>query len=217
MNNYKIGILAFGSLIDNPGKEINNIEVERIDCETPFKIEFARISSSRDDAPTLLPILDGSKGKKTKAKIIILKDETELDLAKTLLWRRERHKMDSNEEFKDPINPTSKNVLIGELKNFCNVSRVIYTYFLIQKEFENIGPKELAKYAIHSILSEAGKNKNDGIRYLNSAIKAGIETQHSKDYTNEILSLTNSLTLDKAIEKLDNKRESKNKPAANNG
>jgi hypothetical protein len=52
----KIGILAYGSLIDNAGEEIAPLIVERIECFTPFKIEFARLSSTRSNAPTLVPV-----------------------------------------------------------------------------------------------------------------------------------------------------------------
>lgn len=45
--NHTIGILAFGSLIDNTGQEISEIEIDRLDCETPFAIEFARTSVRR--------------------------------------------------------------------------------------------------------------------------------------------------------------------------
>ncbi len=64
--NYEFGILAFGSLIDDPGQEILDVENCRIDCETPFNVEFARKSGkTRSYAPTLIPVEQG--GKKVKA------------------------------------------------------------------------------------------------------------------------------------------------------
>ena len=51
-----IGILAYGSLIDDPGREIEPLIIRRLKgVETPFQIEFARSSSTRDGAPTLIP------------------------------------------------------------------------------------------------------------------------------------------------------------------
>jgi hypothetical protein len=51
-----IGILAFGSLIDDPGEEIANvISGDPIIVETPFPVEYGRFSLSRGGAPTLVP------------------------------------------------------------------------------------------------------------------------------------------------------------------
>jgi len=44
-----IGILAYGSLIEDPGSEINPLISEHQTVETPFCIEFARSSSSRNN------------------------------------------------------------------------------------------------------------------------------------------------------------------------
>lgn len=39
---HHVGILAYGSLIDNPGTEIKQVVVRRIEnVETPFEVEFA--------------------------------------------------------------------------------------------------------------------------------------------------------------------------------
>lgn len=204
---YKIGILAFGSLINNPGEEIKKLEFERIDCVTPFKVEFARISSSRGKAPTLIPVREHANGKKTKSKIIAINDTTSLEEAKSILWRRECHITDKSKNFKEPEKPTSKNVLIGELENFCNVEKVIYTTFLPQDEYKDLTPEKLADFAIESILSKAGKEEKDGIRYLLSAKESGIETEYSKEYEELILSKTGTNSLREAIEKLDRKRK----------
>ena len=53
----KIGILAYGSLIDDPGIEIEPLIKKRIkNIQTPFKIEIARKSTTRGDGPTLIPV-----------------------------------------------------------------------------------------------------------------------------------------------------------------
>lgn len=65
-----VGILAYGSLIDDPGDELAAfIEgVVRGIC-TPFPIEFARQSSSGGDAPTLVPY---SEGVPVRAAMLVL-------------------------------------------------------------------------------------------------------------------------------------------------
>ena len=54
-----IGILAYGSLISSPGDEIASATTETIkNVQTPFRVEFARTSTSRAGAPTLVPAED---------------------------------------------------------------------------------------------------------------------------------------------------------------
>ncbi len=68
---------------------------------TPFEIEYARSSSGRNGAPTLVPVPDG-KGSKVNAKILVLKDEVSLQKAKDILYRREIHKVfDANKIYDD--------------------------------------------------------------------------------------------------------------------
>jgi hypothetical protein len=50
-----LGILAYGSLIHDPGPEIEPHIRLRIDTETDFPVEYARLSTKRGDAPTLVP------------------------------------------------------------------------------------------------------------------------------------------------------------------
>jgi hypothetical protein len=57
----RIGILAYGSLIEEPGKEIEPLICDhRVRIETPFSIEFGRSSSTRDGAPTVVPAKPGA-------------------------------------------------------------------------------------------------------------------------------------------------------------
>lgn len=204
---YKIGILSFGSLINDPGNEIAEASVDIIDCVTPFKVEYARISSSRSNAPTLIPVDENAIGKKVKAKIIKLRDGVTTNQAKDMLWRRECYKIGSSKGYKESSHPTSKNLQIKTLDNFLNFRQVIYTYFSSQDEFINLTPKDLACFAISSILSEAGNKEKDGIRYLLSAKNNGIKTELSDDYESFILMMTDSNNLAEAIEKMDRKRK----------
>ena len=55
-----IAILAFGSLIEDPGEEIGPLIRDRVEgVRTPFSIEFARRSRTRGGGPTLIPVDDG--------------------------------------------------------------------------------------------------------------------------------------------------------------
>jgi hypothetical protein len=85
-----VGILAFGSLIDNPGAEIEAAIVGRkLNVRTTFNVEFARSSNTRGGAPTLVPVKSG--GQSVFAEILLVNvSEQE---AKDMLWRREIDKI----------------------------------------------------------------------------------------------------------------------------
>ena len=200
---YEIGILAFGSLIDNPGQEIYDIEIERLDCETPFAVEFARTSSTRGGAPTIIPVETG--GRVVKAKIIILDPETTIETAKSILWRRELHKTDRAENYIQIDNPGPNKVVVKVLEGFKNVQTVLYTS-IGSNITQSLTSELLADRAITSILSEAGQQEKDGLRYLLSAKRNGIVTALSEEYENQILKKTETKSLEEAIEKLDRKR-----------
>lgn len=201
MTKYRIGILAYGSLIDNPGKEIEPIIIDRINCKTPFKVEFARTSSSRGGAPTLIP---HETGNEVNAVILVLENSTDLTHAKSILWRRERHKFDGK-KYVDVINPTVNQVVVLSVADFEDVETVIYTS--IGKNIEgDVTPEKLSQLALKSILSEAGNEKKDGVRYLLDSKNNSIVTCLSQQYEQLILDKTETETLEEAIEKLDLQR-----------
>ena len=201
MTKYKVGILAYGSLIDNPGKEIEPLIIDRINCKTPFKVEFARTSSSRGGAPTLIPFETGNE---VNAVILVLENSTDLAHAKSILWRRERHKFDGK-NYVDIVNPTLNQVVVLSVKDFEGVETVIYTS--IGKNIEGeVNAEKLSQLAIASILSEAGDEKQDGIRYLLDAKNNSIVTRLSPQYEQLILDSIEAETLEEAIEKLDLQR-----------
>jgi hypothetical protein len=200
-----VGILAFGSLITHPGKPILEATERRIQCTTPFKIEYGRISAGRNEAPTLIPVEDTDVGKPVNAIILVLKDGYTLQDAKNLLYNRERWKPDANKRYVVPDNPTSNNILIPELDDFEGVDKVIYTSFLKQSEYMSLDAASLAEYAIKSFKADGGKSMRDGIHYLLNAKNAGIETELSTDYENAILKATGSTSLEDAIKVLGNK------------
>lgn len=199
-NDYKIGILAYGSLINNPGDEISSLEIKRIECTTPFRIEFARTSISRKGAPTLIPSEKLDIGKRVNGIIIVLKDETQLDTAKSIIWRREIHKVGDKREYLKPEKITNNSVLVEELVDFMGVETVLYTSIGSNID-EEITPKLLAKLAIDSFVKD-NKSGKDGISYLLDAKKNGIITELSLDYEKEILLATGTTDLQEAKEYL---------------
>lgn len=201
---YKIGILAYGSLITDSGKEIEPLIIDKIDCKTPFKVEFARTSKSRDGAPTLIPYETGNQ---VKAVVLVLENSTDLAYAKSILWRRERHIFD-DKDYLEITNPSINQVEVKCISEFENVETVIYTSLGKNIDGE-LTAEKLSYLAIKSILSKAGEEKKDGIRYLNNSQNNSIITNLSKKYEQSILNITETKTLDEAIEKLDQQRKNK--------
>ncbi|EDM38891.1 hypothetical protein PBAL39_22500 [Pedobacter sp. BAL39] len=195
----KIGILAYGSLINDPGKEIEPLIIDRIACVTPFAIEYARLSSTRNDAPTLIPVKEG--GAKVKAQILVLECSISLTQAEDMLWRRETRQKTNVKPYPRNKEPGKNSVTVIRIDNFEGVDQVIYTSIP-----SNIGlnsPGILAGLAVQSILQEAGERQMDGVRYLLDAKRNGIKTLISEAYEQEILKHTETESLEAAIEKLD--------------
>ncbi len=179
-----IGILAFGSLLSDCGAEIK-CSTERIidDVETPFPIEFARISQTRGGAPTLVPVKTG--GEKVKGKIFCLKSTISLEEAKNILYRREINKVCSGLIYKQPDNEESGKVLIKEdYENFECCEIVVYTDFN-ECGKENLSPEQLANKAIESVCE--AKEGKDGITYLLGVKANGVHTPLMDEYEREIV------------------------------
>lgn len=193
-----IGILAYGSLIKDPGIEIKALIKEKIkNIETPFKIEFARTSKSRNGAPTLVEYDDGSR---VNGQILVLKDDVTLSKAKSLLWRRETRKENTSKEYTKVENPSANTVMVKEIKNFSDVDIVIYTS--IGSNIESVTPNELSDLAIKSAKKEAGRDKKDGISYLISVKTQGIVTPLMDAYEKAILEKMDCNTLENALNKI---------------
>ncbi len=190
----KIGILAYGSLIEEPGVEIDPL-MEKIikNVETPFKIEFSRTSSTRKGAPTL--VLD-ENGSSVNGQILVLKDSVSLKVAKNLLWRRERRKERTGEEYIEEENPTPSKVIVVVLENFKDIDYVLYTK--IGANIKDPTAEKLANLAIESAKKEAGKAGKDGISYLISVKRQGIKTPLMPEYEESILKKLNVETLEDA-------------------
>lgn len=197
---YRLGIIAYGSLITEPGVELEQHISEKIACVTPFKIEYARISSTRSNAPTLIPHKNGGA---VQAIILVLDDNISIEEAKSMLWRRETR--NSNGVYKHKNVPTVNTVVIETIEKWNGFDTVLYTSIGSNIKGD-ITAGKLSKYAVNSILSSAGREKKDGIRYLQNAINAGILTPLTHVFTLGILEATQTNSLDDAVAIMDNKR-----------
>jgi hypothetical protein len=195
-----IGILAYGSLIADPGSEIKELTHHVIeDVETPFAVEYARSSNTRSGAPTLVPI-ENELGKPVKARIIVLTQETDLDTVRNILYRREMHKVgDTSVVYQLPKNITPNTVVIDEIKGFANVETILYTRIgsNIPEITDGDLPdkkkaQKLAELAVGSVTNKTFSKNLDGISYLSDATDSGITTKLTESYKQAILQITDN-------------------------
>lgn len=192
----RIGILAFGSLIDEPGDAIRNASESQILTQTPFNVEFARSSTKRFGGPTLIPVANG--GARVKAVIFLLKDTTSVEDAETVLWRRETGK--TSGQYRHRSEPGPNDVEIKRLEDFCNLDIVLYTS--IGGNINPLTAAELARLAIQSAKAEAQRTPEDGISYLIAAKRNGIVTPLSVVYEKAILAATGAESLETAFQSI---------------
>ena len=105
-----VGILAYGSLIDRPGPEIEEVRIRTIEnVTTPFAVEYARSGRGRGGAPTLVP---HERGSRVQAHVIVV--DTSVDDAADRLWRREIDAIGSGRRYVHSDNPgRTPSLLIG--------------------------------------------------------------------------------------------------------
>lgn len=191
-----IGILAFGSLINDPGPELQPKIVMRLKTITPFPVEYGRYSgTTRGGAPTLVPHQAGGP---VEAEILVLDDSANSADVEDMLWRRETRKIDSRERYVEGASANS--VLIKHFKDSPCVCDVLYTDFHAAGKVERLSVDQLAAKAIQSVKS--ARDGMDGISYLIGNLAAGIETPLTPAYKAEILRQTNTESLEEALASL---------------
>ena len=192
-----IGILAFGSLITDPGWEIEEFTAEVIPgVETPFPVEYARRSTSRAGAPTLVPV-PPEYGCPVQAQIIMLKKDIPLQLARDMLYRRELNRPgDLNKPYPTRLCQKPNRVVIVELSEFAGLERVLYTRLgvnfpeIVDPTFDGHEKPELLSVAARDSLTEKTFfTGRDGIQYLAAAIQNGINTPLTDIYRFAIMQL----------------------------
>ncbi len=194
-----VAILAYGSLICDPGKKLQPLIRRRIEgIQTPFSLEFARSSRTRDGGPTLVPVKDG--GSPVKGVVLVLDSSVERARAEDLLWRRETGNEAPRKRYRRPSKPGADTVLIECVENLAGVELVLFTK--IGSNIKKLTPEHLADLAICSARREAGAKRTDGISYLALAIKHGVKTPLLPEYRAAILRKTEAGNLEEAHDKI---------------
>jgi hypothetical protein len=186
-----LGILAYGSLIDDPGEEIAAATAKILSAGimTPFPVEFARSSHIRAGAPTLVPMAAG--GASVPARVFTLREDVSEQEARHMLWRRETGKKDRapTAHFDAGLN----DVVIDNVADFHGIGIVLFTR--IAPNIAPLTPQRLAELALNSArCAEVVGKGRDGISYLIGALRRGVHTPLSAAYEAELLQRTGATT-----------------------
>jgi hypothetical protein len=189
-----LGILAYGSLIDDPGPELAAVVVRVIKegVITPFKVEFARTSATRAGAPTLIPVTTG--GAHIPAQVLVLRADIDESTARDILWRRETGRTGGalgNQT------PPGANRVIERLQDFHGNSVVLY--MRIGTNIARLTAQKLAELAIASAKSADLQEGRDGISYLAAALRNGVRTPLTGEFEQEIKRQTGAISLAEAL------------------
>jgi cation transport regulator ChaC len=182
-SDYRIGILAFGSLLKDLGSELTPLVEGRIEnVLTPFNVEFARKSVTRDGAPTLAAVDNG--GAAVTGVVFRLKPGVALDEARNMLWRRETDNIGTDASY---VSEKPGDVEIRSAENLAGVGTVLYAWPRVNLSAD---ATQLAELAIASARAKAGDNLRDGINYLMNLKEIGIKTPLMDEYEKAILEAT---------------------------
>lgn len=187
-----IGVLAYGSLITDPGSELAAITLGvATDVLTPFFVEFARTSRKRSGAPSLVPVEAG--GCPVRA-VIIMVEGTASQVA-DIVYRREIHAVGSGKTYVEPAPDRIDAVRIARFEGLAGFDLVLSTQ--LAANIDPLSAEILADFAIAS--AEALSDGRDGISYLIAAQASGIETPLSPHYAACILEKTGTANLAAAL------------------
>jgi len=186
----RVAILAYGSLVADPGEELAPLIDERRPCTTPFAVEFARLSPYRDHAPVLTVVAEG-EGDPVDGTLLVMKAGTSVERVTRRLWRRETHQVGSG---KLPLGADRHHIrLITDLDAIDAT-----LYWQTEANYPRPEAAGLARRAIESARGEAGQARKDGISYLAQVVEAGIRTRLTDAYVAALLAETSTDTLEAA-------------------
>ena len=187
-----LGILAFGSLVEEPGAELEAAVRQLLEVETPFLVEFARSSQTRDGAPTLVPVTEG--GAHIPASVLVLDESVTVADARAMLYRRETGRPND-------ASAASRVGWIAELSDFEGICTCLYTA-LEANIPPPLTPEKLAELALRSAVALSGAKRRDGISYLQQQKRRGVETPLMGAYEQAVLERTGTRDLEEAWERV---------------
>jgi hypothetical protein len=179
MSSMSVGILAFGSIAEEPGTKLAAAVTRRIEVQTPFAVEFARSSRTRDGAPTLVPVSEGDAH--VSATVLVLDDSVTKADARAMLYERETRRPHDK-------SAGSQADWIAQLTNFGGTSTCLYT--ALAANIRPLTAGKLAELALRSAAAPAGAERRDGISYLQQQKRRGLQTPLMPAYEHAVLTIT---------------------------
>jgi hypothetical protein len=174
-----VAIMAYGSLIHEPGPELGLVVVDRRPCRTPFPVEYGRASRRWGGGPVLVPhpVHRGAGG-----VLLVLNAAVALGQAVELL--REREGLPGGHGVVEVDTPGPYLVIAACLPR--------------NLPAPDMRPRALAARAVTS----AASGPRNGIAYLRRACAFGVRTPLTDEYTAAVLDLTGAPTLEDAERRL---------------
>lgn len=178
MSTRRIAVLAYGSLIHQPGNELDELVRARRPARTPFRVEYGRVSERWGGGPVLVPHPAGAN---VNGVLLLLRDEVSLGEAVDVLARREG--TDPKHIVEAMLGP-GVTALVADLP-----------HNLDERE---MAPRALAARAIESV----GAGSRNGVAYLRAALRSGVDTPLTLAYAREVCAAVGAGTLEQAEERL---------------
>jgi hypothetical protein len=176
----QLAIMAYGSLISEPGPELRALIAERLPRATPFPVEFGRASHRWGGGPVLVPHPAGAP---VEGRLLVLRRGVSLGRAVEAL--REREGL-----------PSADGVVAVEVDDD---ERLVLTASLPRNlPAPDLRPTALARRAAASV--RAGPR--NGVAYLRRVTACGVSTPRSGEYAKEVLRLAGAETLEDAERRL---------------
>lgn len=186
----RVAILAYDSLVTDPGEELAPLIAERRPCLTPFPVEFARLAPELNHGP-VLTVVGVGEGDPVAGSLLVLTPGTSVETATRCLWRRVTQQIGSA---KLPLGADRHRVrMIGGLAGLD-----VTLYWQAEANYPRPEAAGLARRAIESATGEAGRARQDGISYLAQVVAAGIRTRLTEGYVAALLAATHTTSLEAA-------------------
>lgn len=174
-----VAVLAYGSLLDEPGPELAAVTIGRRPCRTPFGVEYGRASQRWGGGPVLVP---HARGAPVTGALLLLGQSVTLGAAVEMLAAREGL-------------PDGRGVVEVALPGGLLVLAASLPRNLPAPDME---PGALARRAAASVAN----GPRNGVAYLRRALASGIETRLTQRYQAALLRLTGAETLEAAERRL---------------
>ena len=171
----RIAVLAYGSLIRQPGAGLALVIASVEPCRTPFPVEYGRASRRWHGGPVLVP---HERGAPVDGALLLLADDVDLGTAVELLAAREG--LESGRGVVEVDMPGNRLVIAAALPR--------------NLPAPDMEPDALARRAVDSARHDA----RNGVAYLNGALRSGVRTPASEAYARSVMELVGATSLDEA-------------------